>query len=153
MESWVLDLVIKDASLVPTGYLGPLWFVIRADGLSEQFATPRASAISGPTWNYSARLLLKSPDVSKGYLYFQLCTFGPGGQGRVTVAVSRIGIRVLPRGCPMMFSFPVVRPGNAAQEVARVTIVSALMPVPALNRSYCGNSIRGLDADRRNCSA
>jgi hypothetical protein len=152
MESWVLDLVIKNASLSADGHLGPLWFVIRADGLSEQFATPRASVVSGPTWNYSVRLLLKSPDILKGYLYFQLCTFGSGGQGSVTLAVSRIGMRALPRAYPMIFSFPVVRPGNAAQEVARVTIISALAPVRATSRSFGGTAVAALDADPRNYS-
>jgi hypothetical protein len=126
---WILDLVVKDATLTIDRISTPLWFIISADGLPQPFATPPASIASGPSWNYPARLLLSTPDLNSCYLYVTLCTYGPGNQGVFQLARSRIGLRAIPRGAPKQFSFPLMRCQNGAQEMARLCLCAAISPV------------------------
>jgi hypothetical protein len=139
---WVLDLVVKSATInSPTFVIStPLWFIISADGLPQPFVTPPASVTSGPSWNYAARLLLSIPDITPCYLYVTMCTYGPGNQGVVQIARSRIGLRAMPRDTPQQFTFPLMRCQNGAQEIARLCLCAALSPVARRGRSYAGQA-------------
>jgi hypothetical protein len=136
---WVLDLVVKSATITsPTFAIStPLWFIISADGLPQPFATPPASVTSGPSWNYAARLLLSIADPTRCYLYVTMCTYGPGNQGLVQLARSRIGLRAMPRDAPREFTFPLMRCQNGAQEMARLCLCAALSSFTR-GRSYAG---------------
>jgi hypothetical protein len=143
MEKWILDLVVKDASLGAQfqSVSTPIWLVINVDGLTRPFSTPPASISSGPSWNFPARLFLSIADITTGYLYVTMCTFGPNNQGVVTLARSRIGLRSLPRDAPKLFRFPLMWTQNGAQECARLCVcatLSALAPADG-PRTYTGN--------------
>jgi hypothetical protein len=126
MEPWLLDLVVRGAALTQPDFFGPLWLTMNVDGLNGRFSTTRVSVSSGPTWNYAVRLFLNISDINRSYAYFTVCTLGPGGQGTVVLARSRIGLRALPRERAKLFSFPLMRSGSAAQEFAKVQIAAAL---------------------------
>jgi hypothetical protein len=143
MERWILDLVVKDATLSPQfqATAAPVWLVVNADGLPQPFSIPPASISSGPTWNFPARLFLSLADIAAGYLYVTLCTFGPNNHGVVTLARSRVGLRSLPRDTPRLFRFPLMWAQNGAQEFARICVCATLASLPAGDgpRTYTGS--------------
>jgi hypothetical protein len=131
MERWILDIVLKDANLNPQFQttVTPIWLVVNADGLAQQFSTPTASISTGLMWNFPARLFLSVSNIATSYLYVTMCTFGPNNQGNIQLARSRIALRGVPRDVPKVFRFPLMCAQNSAQEFARLTACASLSPI------------------------
>ena len=137
IDTWILDLVIKDAEMGPdTQNLNtPLWFVIKADGLPQPVHTSQALPSSNPQWNFPVRLILQLNDISRAYLYVTLCTFKPGFEGPTAIARSRIGLRSMPIGSPKQFKFPLmlsVNPNSLAAHACFMATLSPIQPKPSL---------------------
>ena len=117
-HSWILDLVIKDATINNkiTDLKTPIWFVVLADGMQQPFSTNQVQFSRTPSWNYPARLVLHFLDISRAYLYVTLCTFG--NNEILPLARSRVSLRNLPIGSPKVFKFPLLTPQNDEEAVS-----------------------------------
>lgn len=123
-----LDIVVKDAVISSDiqEITTPLWIVFYVNGLSAPFSTERATGGRHVVWNFAARVVLSNIDVRAAYLYTTLCTYGPGNQGVIALARSRVGLRSLPTGTPREFTFPLMREQNAAQVFANLSLQATL---------------------------
>ena len=125
--NWIIDLVIKDAEIHDgvNHSNTPIWFVVIADGVPQPFSTPQVQNSKNPTWNYPARLVLKSLDISKSFLYVALCTSGPNNVN-IPLCSARISLRNLPIGSPKSFKFPLMLTNKADTEACTVRCAATL---------------------------
>lgn len=128
-HSWILDVVIKNAQL-SANFPDPsksFWLLINADGIPHPFSTPQVQpqkkchpsdaanlascqqSVLVLEWNCPARIVLDGSllrDFSTGYLYVSLCSYNNDQTDIVSLAHSRISLRVLPFGSPKTLYFP-----------------------------------------------
>ena len=131
IQSWVLDLIVKDGIMDPNQQAtnAGVWLIISADGISRPFSTTESLDYQNPSWNYPARLILQYIDVKRSYLYVTLCTHGKTDNSVQCIGRSRIGLRYLPVGSPKTLSFPLMEPHNAVQEVMKIRITATLSSI------------------------
>lgn len=136
-SSYILDIVVKEADLMPIlSDIGtPLWFVINADGLPNQFFTPKVCFNMHPVWNCPMRLIIQVPDIARAYLYVTLCTFAENGTDVRGIARARVGLRSLPNGTPKQFRFPLMYTSNSAFEALQLYLIATLSSIAPTMRN------------------
>jgi hypothetical protein len=135
MPTYLLDIVIHDLQLYESmnGVQGPIWLMLRADGLNQPFTTCQQPPAACCVWNCAVRLVLNLATLDGSHFKATLRTRGYLGED-VALACSQIQLNTLMIGQPKRFSFPLMLVQNYQIPAARVTVTVGISILPPPNR-------------------
>jgi hypothetical protein len=135
MQTYLLDILVHDLQLYESmnGILGPIWLMLRADGLNQPFTTCQQRPAACCVWNCAVRLVLNLATLDGSHFKATLRTRGYLGED-VPLACSQIQLNTLVMGQPKRFSFPLMLVQNYQIPAAMATVTVGISMLPPPNR-------------------
>jgi hypothetical protein len=130
LSIYCLDVLVEAAEIAEdcNSIATPVFISLRADGLRRAARTSPAPIAPHVTWRRPFRLVLRLPGLDGFYLITSLCTRTGAGED-IAVAAGRLRLESLPFGRPARIVFPLQSAGDAAVQLAALTITTGISPI------------------------